>query len=69
MVDAISDSSIQVQWGPPARANGILTDYTITVFNRETEFDFSTQVNASVAEVITVGGLSMLNAPPPPIHN
>jgi hypothetical protein len=59
VVDAISDSSIQVQWGPPARANGILTHYTITVFSRETGFDFSVQVNSLAAEVITVPGLRM----------
>ena len=63
-VDIISDSSIQVQWGPPARANGILTHYTVIVFNRETGFDFSTEVNTSAAEVITVPGLRMLNIQP-----
>ena len=64
VVDVISDSSIQVQWGPPARANGILTHYTVIVFNRETGFDFSTEVNTSAAEVITVPGLRMLNIQP-----
>ena len=64
VVDIISDNSIQVQWGPPARANGILTHYTVTVFNQETGFDFSSQINASDAEVITVTGLSMLNIQP-----
>ena len=59
VVDVISDSRIQVQWGPPARSNGILTYYTITVFNQQTGFNFSSQINASAAEVITVGGLSM----------
>ena len=66
-VDVISDSSIQVQWGPPSQANGILTHYTVTVFNRETGFDFSTQVNTSAAEVITVPGLRMLTIQPPTI--
>ena len=69
MVDVISDSSIQVQWGPPARANGILTHYTVTVFNRETGFDFSAQVNTSAAEVITVPGLRMLTIQPPTIKS
>ena len=64
MVDVITDSSIQVQWGPPARANGILTHYTVIVFNQETGFDFSTEVNTSAAEVITVPGLRMLNIQP-----
>ena len=64
-VDAISDSSIQVQWGPPHRANGILTHYTITILNRETWFDFSTQVNALAAEVITATGLSSYVEYPP----
>ena len=61
MVDVISDSHIQVQWGPPARANGILTHYTIVVFNQQTAFNFSSQVAASAAEVIIVPGLSMLH--------
>ena len=64
MVDVITDSSIQVQWGPPAQANGILTHYTVIVFNQETGFDFSTEVNTSAAEVITVPGLRMLNIQP-----
>jgi hypothetical protein len=71
VVDVISNSSIQVQWGPPARANGILTHYIITVFSHETEFDFSAEVNSSAAEVITISGLRMLitQSPPPPEHN
>ena len=60
MVDVISDSSIQVQWGPPTRANGILTHYTVAIFNQETGFDFSVQVNSSAAEVLTIPGLRML---------
>ena len=60
MVDIISDSSIQVQWGPPIQANGILTHYTVAIFNQETGFDFSVQVNSSAAEVLTIPGLRML---------
>ena len=67
VVDVISNSSIQVQWGPPARTNGILTHYTITVFNQETGFDFSSQINASDADVITVNGLSMLSIQTSPL--
>ena len=72
MVDVVSDNNIQVQWGPPARANGILTHYTVTVINQETGFDFSTRVNASAAEVVAVPGLSTLKYSPSlqltPIH-
>ena len=60
MVDVISDSSIQVQWGPPTQANGILTHYTVAIFNQETGFDFSVQVDSSAAEVLTIPGLRML---------
>lgn len=61
VVDVISDSRIQVQWGPPVRSNGILTYYSIAVLNQQTGFNFSSQINALAAEVITVSGLSMLN--------
>ena len=60
MVDVINDSSIEIQWGPPARPNGILTHYSIEVFNQLTGFNFSCEVNALDAEVFIVGGLSML---------
>ena len=59
MVHIINDSTVQVQWGPPARSNGILTSYTIVVSNRLTAFNFSSQVNASDAQMVTVTGLSM----------
>ena len=62
MVDVINDSSIEIQWGPPVRSNGILTHYSIEVFNKLTEFSFSSQVNALDAEVFIVNGLSMLQA-------
>ena len=58
MVDVVSDSSIQVQWGPPARSNGILTHYTVNVFNQLTGYIFSSQVNPMDTEVITVQNLS-----------
>ena len=58
MVDVISDSSIQVQWGPPERSNGILTYYVVAVFNQLTEYHYSIHVNASDADVIVVHGLS-----------
>ena len=59
MVDVISDTSIQVQWGPPTQSNGILTHYTVVVFNELTSFNSSTQVDVSDADVLTVTGLSM----------
>ena len=60
MVDVINDSSIEIQWGPPARSNGILTHYSIEVFNQLTGFNFSSQVDILDADVIIVSGLSML---------
>ena len=58
MVDVLSDSSIQVQWGPPAWSNGILTHYTVIVFNQLTGYTFSSQVNPMDTEVVTVQNLS-----------
>ena len=60
MVDVINDSSIEIQWGPPAHSNGILTHYSIEVFNKLTGFNFSSRVNALDAGVFIVSGLSML---------
>ena len=60
MVDVINDSSIEVQWGPPARSNGILTHYTIDVFSLVSEFNFSSIVDASSVTEITISGLSTL---------
>ena len=59
IIDVISDTSIQVQWGPPTQSNGILTHYTVVVFNELTSFNFSTQIDVSDADVLTVTGLSM----------
>ena len=59
IVDVINDSSIEVQWGPPTNTYGILTHYTISVYNELTEFNFSSRVNASDATVIPITGLSM----------
>lgn len=59
MVDALSDTSIQVQWGPPARSNGILIHYTIIVLNQLNGYTFSSQVSPMDAEVVTVQNLSM----------
>ena len=58
IVNVISESSILVQWGPPERSNGILTHYTVVVFNQRTGFNFTSRVNALDANVITVTGLS-----------
>ena len=58
IVDVISDTSIQVQWGPPTQSNGILTNYTVVVFNELTSFNSSTQVDVSDADVLTITGLS-----------
>ena len=60
VVDVISESSILVQWSPPARANGILTNYTVVVFNKITGYNFSSQVDAMSNGEITIPGLSML---------
>ena len=61
MIYVINDSTVQVQWGPPARSNGILTNYSIVVSNQLTAFNFSSQVNASDAKMVTVTGLSMFS--------
>ena len=58
MVDVISDTSIQVQWGPPTQSNGILIHYTVVVFNEVTSFNSSTQIDVSDADVLIVTGLS-----------
>lgn len=63
MVDVLSDTSIQVQWGPPLQSNGILIHYTVVVFNQQTGYIFSTQVNPMDAEVITVQDLSKFIQP------
>ena len=58
MVDVLSDTTIQVQWGPPALSNGILIHYTVIVYNQLTGYIFSSQINPVDAEVITVQDLS-----------
>ena len=60
IVDVISESSILVQWGPPEYSNGILTHYTVVVFNQLTEFNFTSRVDVLDANVITVTGLSII---------
>ena len=60
MVDVINDSTIKVQWSPPARSNGILTHYIVDVFSLVSEFNFSSIVDASSVTEITVSGLSTL---------
>ena len=59
MVHIINDSTVQVQWGPPARLNGVLTNYTIVVSNLVNGSNFSSQVDASDAQMVTITGLSM----------
>ena len=60
MVDVLNDSSIEVQWGPPARSNGVLTHYIVEVFNQLTGFNFSSTINALDAEVVIFSELSRL---------
>lgn len=55
VASAISDTSVYMQWDPPARANGVLTNYTVVVFNVLTGYNFSTQVSE---EEVTITGLS-----------
>ena len=57
VVDVISNEIIDVLWDPPIRPNGILTYYTIIVFNEMTAFNFSTAVPASDYTETTVTGL------------
>ena len=47
VIDVISNEIIDVLWDPPTRPHGILTHYTIIVFNEMTGFNFSTMVSAS----------------------
>ena len=58
VVDVISDSNILVRWDPPARANGILTYYTVVIFNKLTGYNFSSQIS-SIDEEVSISGLSM----------
>ena len=59
VIDVISDSNILVQWDPPARANGILTYYTVMVFSMLTGYNFSSQVDSMDEEEASISGLSM----------
>ena len=61
VVDVISNSSILVRWSPPAHTNGLLTYYTIVVFNKLTGYNFSSQVDSSSMdeEEVAISGLSM----------
>ena len=61
VVDVISDEIIDVLWDPPTRPNGILTYYTIIVFNEMTGFNFSTTVPASDYTETTVTGLRKIH--------
>ena len=58
VVDVISDSNILVRWDPPARVNGILTYYTVVIFNKRTGYNFSSQIS-SIDEEVSISGLSM----------
>ena len=60
VVDVVSDSSVIVRWSPPARANGILIDYKVVVFNILTGYNFSSQVNFLEDREVSISGLSML---------
>ena len=57
VIDVISNEIIDVQWDPPSQPNGILTQYTIIVFNEMTGFNFSTTIPASDDTEATVTGL------------
>ena len=59
VVDVISDSSVIVRWSPPAHANGILTYYTVVVFNELTRYNFSSQVSLMDEREVSISGLRM----------
>ena len=61
VVDAISNEIIDVLWDPPTHPNGILTYYTITVFNEMTGFNFSRTLPASDFTETTVTGLRKIH--------
>lgn len=58
VVNVISDNSVLVRWSPPARANGILTYYSVIVFSEIAGYNFSSQVDAVDDEEATISGLS-----------
>ena len=57
VVDVISNEIIDVLWDPPTHPNGILTYYTITVFNEMTGFNFSRTLPATDFTETTITGL------------
>ena len=56
IIDAISNTSILVRWDPPTYPNGILTNYSIIVFNEATGFNF-TEIHSSDTSEVLVSGL------------
>lgn len=61
VVRVISDNSVSVQWSPPVRANGILTYYSVLVFNKRAGYNSSSQVDANDDGEVTIHGLSALH--------
>ena len=59
VVDVVSDNSVIVRWSPPVHANGILTYYTVVVFNKQVGYNFSSQVNSLEDREVSISGLSM----------
>ena len=60
VVSVISDNSVRVQWSPPVRANGILTYYSVLVFNKRAGYNSSSQIDANDDGEVTIHGLSAL---------
>ena len=56
VVVATSNTSIIVRWDPPTNPNGILTNYSVFVFNNATEFNF-TKFASSDTQEASVSGL------------
>ena len=59
-ISAISNSSILVQWDPPAHPNGILIYYDVIVFNILTNFNESVQISVSETQEMTVTAMGTL---------
>lgn len=55
VVIVTSNTSITVIWDPPMNSNGILTNYSVIVFNEATEFNFVDFVSPDTQEVSASG--------------
>ena len=57
MAYVTSNVSINVQWDPPARPNGILTHYNVVVYNERIGFNTSREILSLERQEVAIGGL------------